>query len=488
MRVEANIDALVGPTHHYGGIGVGNVASQAHANQPSRPRAAALEGLAKAEQVAGLGVPQFIWLPPRRPRLDFLMQLGFEGLEQTSAGRAVNAAAMRAGLQQALESAPRALSGAFSSAFMWAANSGTFTPDVDASDGKNHFTPANLVSSWHRAFEAGERWLDARALCALWDSASEQDSAESIVHDPLPASVPLRDEGAANHMRLSDESGMFGIHVFVHGWDEDRPDWSSSFFPRHTRAASEALSRLHKLDGQDTFFLQQHPAAISAGVFHNDVIATSHRNLLLHHQLAFEESEETHAGLSMLEERFREKCGQELTRICITEDDFSLEEAVQSYFFNSQLLTPSTLPSGVPASNLGVAHASDLGRPMVMLCPAQCERIASVKSTIDRLIASPSNAICEVIFVSLEQSMANGGGPACLRLRVPLDTTRLAIMGRESSGNCLVANASNLDRIREIVEKFYPEELTLANLTEPGVVEAVQVAWLELQRLFTAVT
>ncbi|MFK7738222.1 MAG: N-succinylarginine dihydrolase [Pirellulaceae bacterium] len=484
MRIEANIDALVGPTHHYGGIGVGNVASLSHANQASRPRDAALEGLAKAEQVSGLGIPQFIWLPPRRPRLDFLTQLGFEGLEQTSAGRAVDPAAMRNGLQHAFEVAPRALSAAFSSAFMWAANSGTFTPDVDARDGNNHFTPANLVSSWHRASEAEERWSDARAL---WGPASAEGSVDSVVHAPLPASVPLRDEGAANHMRLSGDSGMAGLHVFVHGWDEDTADSTSSFFPRHTRAASEVLSRLHKLDDRDTFFLQQHPAAISAGVFHNDVIATSHRNLLLHHQFAFGESEETHGSLARLEERFRERCGQELIRICITEDDFSLEEAVQSYFFNSQLLTPGS--SSPVTSSLGpaVSRMDGSDRPMIMLCPAQCERIAPVKLTIDRLIAAPNNPICRVIFVSLDQSMANGGGPACLRLRVPLDTTRLAIMGREVQGNCLVANAANLDRIRQAVEGYYPEELTLAGLTEPAVVEAAEEAWRELQRLSTTV-
>lgn len=482
MRVEANIDALVGPTHHYGGIGVGNVASQAHASQPSRPRDAALEGLAKAEQVAELGIPQFVWLPPRRPRLDFLTQLGFEGLEQTASGQAVDPAAMRAGLQQALETAPRALSAAFSSAFMWAANSGTFTPDVDASDGKNHFTPANLVSSWHRAFEAEERWGDARAI---WSATAEGNSVESVVHAPLPASVPLRDEGAANHMRLSDSSGMSGLNVFVHGWDEDSPESSSSFFPRHTRAASEALSRLHKLDSKDVFFLQQHSAAISAGVFHNDVIATSHRNVLLHHELAFEESRETSEIITNLEDRFRTKCGHELVRICITDEDFSLEEAVQSYFFNSQLLTPDSV-SSTETTGSKASRISDSGQPMILLCPAQCERIEAVKSTIERLIASPNNPISKVIFVSLDQSMANGGGPACLRLRVPMDTRRLATMGRESAGNCLAANPANLAALRQVVQDRYPEELTLASLTEPATVEAVEAAWRALRGLVEA--
>ena len=201
MWTELNIDALVGPTHHFGGLGVGNVASLDHQNQISHPRRAALEGLRKAELVAGLGVPQWVWLPPQRPCRNLLTDAGFTGnLEQQ--------------IKVAAEEAPRILAAAMSSAFMWAANSATVTPACDAADGCYHATPANLISSWHRASEAAERQADLEAFFTF----ANQSTAR--VHRPLPPIVPLRDEGAANHMRLCDREGGTGFHVFVYGASE----------------------------------------------------------------------------------------------------------------------------------------------------------------------------------------------------------------------------------------------------------------------------
>jgi len=61
--LELQLDGLVGPTHHFGGLSVGNLASMRHAGWQSRPRQAALQGLAKMRQVLALGVPQAV-LPP----------------------------------------------------------------------------------------------------------------------------------------------------------------------------------------------------------------------------------------------------------------------------------------------------------------------------------------------------------------------------------------------------------------------------------------
>ncbi len=227
MLIEANIDALVGPTHHYGGLGVGNVASLEHAGQVSNPREAALEGLQKASLIAGLGVPQFVWLPPIRPRFDLLENLGYH-IQTSTPGQ----------LQQALErirhESPRALSAAFSSAFMWAANAGTFSPAFDTNDGQNHFTPANLISSWHRGFEAEERAADLNKMFA--------PPASCVMHAPLAPILPLRDEGAANHMRLCAPAGGVGFNVFVYGAQEGQSS-ASTLFPRQTLAACEAIAQ-----------------------------------------------------------------------------------------------------------------------------------------------------------------------------------------------------------------------------------------------------
>ncbi|MFN3192399.1 MAG: N-succinylarginine dihydrolase [Aureliella sp.] len=434
---------------------MGNVASHASASQPSNPKKAALEGLQKAEFVAGLGVPQFIWLPPLRPEATFFSRLGFGGSDAED----------RAKLQSVLKSESRALSAAFSSAFMWAANAGTFTPDVDATDGQHHFTPANLISSWHRAFEASERQAQAQIFFSCLPAA--------VVHDPLPAIVPLRDEGAANHMRLSTQDGMFAIHVFVHGC-RDESETDSKFFPRHTDAASRALARLHALPPEDVFFFQQSPDAISAGVFHNDVIATSHRNMLVYHESAFAGTGFEDSWSQMLE-RFAAKTGDTLRTIRVEADDFTLEEAVASYFFNSQILTPN--------SDTDETRNDASARPMQIVCPEQCRQLPAVKSFIDKMLSDSANPIEEAHYVSLFESMANGGGPACLRLRVQLSLEDLEKLSRGGVPGLLRATPVNLERVRRVVDDCYPERVLLEDLADPDFAHAARRAHTELYAL-----
>lgn len=455
MWTELNIDALVGPSHHYGGLGVGNVASLEHVRQPSSPRKAALEGLQKASLVASLGVPQFLWLPPVRPQPAWLQRLGFGGTlpEQWVA---------------AYEQCPLALSAAFSSAFMWAANAATVTPACDAMDQQYHFTPANLVSSWHRAPEAEERRTDLLRTFARMPRL--------VVHDSLPAIVPLRDEGAANHMRLCDPTGARGFNVFVYGADEVKPT-QTSFFPRHTRAASEAIARRHCLRPGCTFFLHQHPDAISAGAFHNDVIATSHRGLLIQHERAFLDAERE---LSRLESEFYKAVGDPLCRVVVSDKELSLADAVQSYFFNSQIVSPvsgsqdgnpGTHPRGPGDSGTwgipGSSHPREGDLPrMAIICPKQCETMPAARKLVDRLVNDADNPIEAAYFVSLAESMAGGGGPACLRLRVPVESQWLHCVD-----DALRVAPDILEPIRKIIEEDYPEQLGLQDFCEPDVVQ-----------------
>ncbi|MEM7473638.1 MAG: N-succinylarginine dihydrolase [Planctomycetota bacterium] len=423
---EINVDAIVGPSHHFGGLGVGNVASQSHASTPSSPKKAALEGLQKAELVASLGIPQFLFLPPMRPRFELLTRLGFQG-------------DIDAQIAQAAEQMPRALSACFSSAFMWAANSSTVAPSSDTRDGKLHFTTANLISSWHRAFEAEEREQDLKQLFG--------EIAGLQVHSALPSIAPLRDEGAANHMRLCGKDENAAVHVFVHGESEEsdlRPD---RFLARHTLAASRSLATLHGLEESRTFYLHQHPDAISAGVFHNDVIATSHQDVMLHHEYAFADAD---AELARLDRTFKETTGQELKRIMISDSQLPLADAVASYFFNSQLLTPS-------------GDSADDAR-MVLVCPQHCEQIASARQLIETLLADTENPIDGVHYVSLGESMANGGGPACLRLRVTLTDSELAAVDPRFR-----VDSENLDKLRQVIEREYPDRLAFEDFQDSEV-------------------
>jgi succinylarginine dihydrolase len=254
------------------------------------------------------------------------------------------------------------------------------------------------------------------------------------VHDALPPLVPLRDEGAANHMRLCDASGAIGFHVFVYGEAEGSPR-PARHLARQTLAACQAVARLHGLDPARTFFLQQHPDAIDAGVFHNDVIATSHRDVLLMHEQAFLESD---AEIDRLAQAFSLATGTELKVIRLSRQELSLQDAVDSYLFNSQLLTPPNLEGN-----------------MVMVCAAQCERMAHVRAMIERLIAAPNNPISAVHYVALDQSMSGGGGPACLRLRVPLPADMV-----EQFAPRFRLSGQLYGRLMQLIEEHYPEQLT----------------------------
>lgn len=450
MWIEANIDGLVGPSHHFSGLGVGNIASHHHAGQVSSPRQAALQGLDKAELLASLGVPQFLMPPPTRPHRVWLRQCGFEGpLDEQ--------------LRAASETAPHVLSAAYSSAFMWMANSATVTPSYDAGDGRLHLTPANLISSWHRGLEAAERGWQLQRFFARCDRA--------IVHAPLPSIIPLRDEGAANQMRLSDPGGRNAIHVFVHGADqrdESADHAADGFFPRQTEAACAAIARRHRIAADALLLIRQNSQAIDAGVFHNDVIATGHLDLLLHHEHAFAQQKDC---IEQLEAAFRRRTGATLTRIEVSDSELPLADAVRSYFFNSQLVTPHPAQASA-AARRGASPA------MVLISPTQCRQVAAAHGLIDRLVADPQVPIDAVRFVPLEQSMSGGGGPACLRLRVPLEETSLAALPTAAKLDDVLA-----EQLRQIIVSDYPQQLSVAELGDPQFADHCEQVSRRLQRL-----
>ncbi|MCU0709386.1 MAG: N-succinylarginine dihydrolase, partial [Pirellula sp.] len=265
---EIQIDGLIGPTHHFGGLGVGNIASQESRWRPSHPRSAALEGLRKMEAVGDLGVPQFFLPPLIRPDWQFLEQLGYRGHRSDI-------------LKRCGDQAPQLLSAAYSSSFMWTANAATTAPGLDTTDGKCHAVIANLCSSLHRGIEAQSRWHQIQQWLV--------DTPEIEVHAPLPPVHPLRDEGAANHMRLWGSSVHEpGFHVFVHEPKKtaeqiDAPKYHS----RQGELASMGVAQSLQLSPGRYAFLEQTQKSIDAGVFHNDVIAMSHGSWLICHEDAF---------------------------------------------------------------------------------------------------------------------------------------------------------------------------------------------------------
>lgn len=420
---ELNIDGLVGPTHHYAGLSMGNIASTSNALTIANPAAAALQGIQKMRLLHQLGIKQAVMPPQPRPNHALLRQLGFDGTPSQM-------------VKQAKRDAPDFLSACYSASSMWTANAATVAPSSDTLDKRVHFTAANLISHMHRHQEAFYSRLLLQQIFA--------DDACFHHHQPLPATLMTRDEGAANHTRLCSSYGEKGIHLFVYN-QQMLPAGNLAPIPtrfpaRQTREASEAIARAHQLDINQVVFAQQNPAVVDQGVFHNDVIAVGNEWVFLVHEEAFQNQSEV---LEIL----RTKSNNSLQIITVNREQVSVADAVKSYLFNSQLVT---LPN----------------QTMALIAPAECETMLSTKRFIDTLIASPDNPISTVHYLDLKQSMRNGGGPACLRLRVVLTEQQLAAMHQG-----VLVNDALLDRLEECVSQHYRSELQANDLDDPALME-----------------
>lgn len=430
---EVNFDGIVGPTHNYAGLAQGNVASQKHQLAISYPKQAAIEGLAKMKLMADLGVKQAVLPPQERPDLAVLRRLGFEG----------DTASI---LSQARRDNPALLAAACSASSMWAANAATVSPSADTLDRRVHFTPANLVSHLHRSIEAP---TTAAVLRAIF-----RDESVFAHHDPLPACPQLGDEGAANHTRLCPDHGSAGVELFVYGRAAlDRGIPHPAVFPaRQTREASATVARLHRLDPRRAVFVQQNPAAIDAGVFHNDVISVGNENVFLYHSDAFAD---TSAAIDHLRRVYADVCGQELICLEVTAGEISVADAVDTYLFNSQLVT---LPSG----------------GMATICPSECQKHPATQAVLERVVAG-DNPVRAVHFVDVRQSMQNGGGPACLRLRVALTTDELAKLHQG-----VLLNDALYGQLTAWVQRHYRDQLSPDDLADPKLLDESRTALDEL--------
>ena len=399
---EINFDGIIGPSHNYAGLSFGNVASMRHGGQVSQPRAAALQGIDKMRANLALGLAQGIFLPHARPNRGWLTELGttIEECEPALAANAMSASAM------------------------WAANAATVSPAPDTADGKCHLTPANLRTMAHRSHE----WTGTLAQLRL---AFANESAFSV-HAPVPPA--FGDEGAANHMRLAPAHGEPGVELFVYGV-------SGGAFPaRQHVEASKAIARLHRLDPERTIFVQQSEEAIAAGAFHNDVVAVANERVLFAHEQAFEDRDSVIAACERLVPGF------ELVEVAAA--DVSIGDAIASYLFNAQLVTP---PDG----------------QMTLVVPTEARETPSVWSWLERHVAG-NGPIRRVEVVDVRQSMANGGGPACLRLRVVADPATVDPR--------FLVDDSKLDAIAEVVRTHWPVENANAELQAPALIRDVESA------------
>ena len=432
---EFNFDGLVGPSHNYAGLSFGNVASFSNVRSASNPRQAALQGLAKMRALAGRGFAQAVMPPQARPNFRLLRRLGFGGTDADV-------------LAQAWREAPVILACAWSAAPMWTANAATVSPSADTADGRAHFTAANLNNKLHRASEHEQATRTLRALFA--------DANHFVVHDALPPTPAFGDEGAANHTRLAASHSAAGVELFVYGRVEFDPSAPSpkKYPARQTLEASQAVARLHGLDPARTVFAAQNPEVIDQGVFHNDVIAVGNGNVLFYHEQAFADEAATLDALR----RALAGVDADLAPIRVDSALVPVADAVASYLFNSQLLTRADGKMG-------------------LVVPHECRENAAVARYLDGLVAG-GGPIDELIEFDLRQSMRNGGGPACLRLRVTLTDIEAAAMHQG-----VIMTEALYALLVAWVERHYRDRIEPKDLADPQLALECAAALEELERI-----
>jgi succinylarginine dihydrolase len=399
---EINFDGIIGPSHNYAGLSLGNLASATNALNISHPRDAALQGLEKMRHNIGLGLEQGFFLPLPRPNHEWLSDLGCTVHDAPATVRPA----------------------AFSASAMWAANAATVSPAPDCADERCHLTVANLRTMAHRSHE----WPDTHTQLRLVFANGEHFR----VHRPVPPA--FGDEGAANHMRLAPSHGTKGVEVFVYG------KRGGAFPARQHVEASRAVARFHQLDPDRILFAAQAEEAIAAGAFHNDVVAVANENVLFAHEKAFEDRAELYTALRRLV--------PEVEIVEVPASAVTLEDAIKSYLFNAQLVT---LPEG----------------GMGLILPEEARETPSVWRFLEDMVAG-NGPIRELFVVDVRQSMANGGGPACLRLRVVAEPD--AVDPR------FIADDEKLDLISEVVDEQWPERIAPEDLLNPQLWEQVEEA------------
>lgn len=435
MIKEVILVGLPGPTHNYGGLARDNVASSLNRGSTSNPKQAALQALALVRLLRSLGVEAGLLPPQLRPHLPHLRE-HYEGSDEEL-------------ILRAARENPALLEKMSSSSAMWTANAATVIAARDSADGRLHLTTANLHSNLHRRIEAHDTH---RVLAAAFAHVPD-----CVVHPPLSAAAAMYDEGAANHMRLTPHHDARGLNVFVYGADGAPDDPATA---RQTLSASQQVARQSALDETATLFVKQNPAVIREGVFHNDVIAVSNEHVLLAHEQAYARAGEDIAAIA---DAYSLCTQQKLIPLTIRSADLTVEEAVHTYFFNSQIITK---PNGM----------------MAIIAPTEVKDLYGGKAArlMEAIRKDSDNPIAELHFADLRQSMNNGGGPACLRLRVPMTGRQVDALASRTG---LMADEALLAAVEQLVEQHYPAQLEPDAIADPALYRRCVSMLAELGRL-----
>ena len=420
---EISFEGIPGPSHSFGGLAYGDFAAMASAGKKSNPRMAAKQCIQKIRLLVERGVPVIILPPHERPALWFLRNIGYRGEDSQI-------------LQTVTESATWLLPVIYSSSGMWCANAATVIPSADAADALCHVVVANLAANLHRSLEP------QFVLKVLQRILPE--SAGFDVQPCIPGNVNLWDEGAANHLRVAQDGT--GLHIFMYGRKAGKSfarllQNRHHILGRQTDEASLAVARLGHLPSGRILLAQQNQSVIDQGVFHNDVICMSAGMTLIVHEHA------VHGWPQFRQELQRRAAALnlgDLNLIELKDKEISVKECVRTYLFNSQLVQ---LPD----------------RKLLIVCPAGCQRSKQAAVALKKIQSAMGPALTTE-FIDLSESLANGGGPACLRLRVRVTEKQLQAVSRLA----FIASPELLDRLETTIDRRYRDDLMLSEFRDPA--------------------
>ena len=426
---EVNFDGLIGPTHNYSGLSEGNNASKENYSSPSNPKKAALQGIKKAQTLISYGSQQGFFLPHERPFIPGLKKLGFNGTDEEI-------------LSLAFRHSKVLLNNFSSASSMWAANAATISPSPDTQDNKIHLTPANLNSMFHRSIETEFTYQQCKIIFP-------KEYFE--IHNPAVSISGYGDEGAANHLRISKSDNEKGFEIFVYGESGFKID--KTLVKRQALEVSRSIAINHKLDMENTFFLQQKHQAIEEGSFHNDIVSLSNKNVFIAHEDAFQNRDDLKKMLNILESKI-----DNFQYIEISNSEIPLKDVISSYLLNSQLIT-------------------NVDNEMQLILPDEVKEYDNCLSWLDKLKQISDVKLFD--YVDIRQSMMNGGGPACLRLKVILNDEELGSLNQN-----FLMNNERLESIKSLIKREYRDVLYPDDLKDPNLLDESRRVLDELTQIF----
>ena len=106
----------------------------------------------------------------------------------------------------------------------------------------------------------------------------------------------------------------------------------------------------------------------------------------------------------------------------------------------------------------------------MLVAPVEAQEMDSTRAFCERMVAG-NGPIGHVEFVDVRQSMRNGGGPACLRLRVVMTEPEI-----DACHQGVLLDDEAIDELQDVVRATYRDRLAPADLADPAFADECRAA------------